>query len=44
MTFRKNIGQIMGLITATINGEVRKYVFNEKGYEQLEDLLKLIEE
>jgi hypothetical protein len=41
MTFRKNPGQVMGLITATINGEVRKYVFNDKGYEPLEDLLSL---
>jgi hypothetical protein len=43
MTFIKNAGQVMGLITATINGEVRKYIFNDKGYEPLEDLLKLIE-
>ena len=35
MTFRKNSGQVMGLITATIDGEVRKYVFNYKGYEPL---------
>jgi hypothetical protein len=41
MTFRKNSGQVMGLITATIDGEVRKYVFNDKGYEPLEDLLDL---
>jgi hypothetical protein len=41
MTFRKTPGQVMGLITATINGEVRKYVFNDKGYEPLEDLLSL---
>jgi hypothetical protein len=41
MTFHKNAGQVMGLITATINGEVRKYVFNDKGYEPLEDLIKL---
>ena len=37
MTFRKNEGQVIGLITATVNGEVQKYVFNEKGYESLED-------
>lgn len=42
MTFIKNAGQVMGLITATINGEVRKYIFNDKGYEPLEDLLKLL--
>jgi len=41
MTFKKKPGQVMGLITATINGEVRKYVFNYKGYEPLEDLLDL---
>jgi hypothetical protein len=32
---------VMGLITTTLNGEVRKYVFNDKGYEPLEDLIKL---
>lgn len=42
MTFKKNPGQVMGLITATINGEVQKYVFNDKGCEPLEDLLKLL--
>lgn len=26
MTFQKNVGQVMGLITTTIDGEVRKYV------------------
>lgn len=41
MTFKKKPGQVMGLITATINGEVRKYVFNDKGYESLDDLLDL---
>ncbi|RKL68069.1 hypothetical protein CR203_06115 [Salipaludibacillus neizhouensis] len=41
MTFQKNEGQVMGLITATIDGEVRKYVFNDQGYEPLEDLLGL---
>lgn len=44
MTFQKNAGQVMGLITATVNGEVRKYVFNDQGYEPLEDLLGLIGE
>ena len=42
MTFRKNAGQVMGLITATVNGEVRRFVFNEQGYEPLEDLLVLV--
>lgn len=41
MTFQKNPGQVMGLITATVNGEVHKYVFNDQGYEALEDLLEL---
>lgn len=39
MTFKKDSGQVMGLVTATINGEVRKYVFNDQGYEPLDDLL-----
>jgi hypothetical protein len=42
MTFQKKSGQVMGLITATINGEVRKFVFNDKGYEKLDDLLELL--
>lgn len=41
MTFRKKSGQAMGLITVTVDGEARKYVFNDKGYELLEDLLEL---
>ena len=41
MTFKKKSGQVMGLITATVNGDVQKYVFNDQGYEELEDLLKL---
>lgn len=41
MTIRKNAGQVMGLITATANSEIQKYVFNEKGYELLVDLLEL---
>lgn len=44
MTFMKNHGQVMGLITATIDGEVRKYVFNDKGYEPLEDLISFTRE
>ncbi|ACB86074.1 hypothetical protein [Natranaerobius thermophilus] len=43
MTFQKNAGQVMGLITATVDGEVRKYVFNDQGYEEIEDLLQLME-
>lgn len=44
MTFLKNAGQVMGIITATVNGEVRKYVFNDQGYEEIENLLKMVEE
>lgn len=42
MTFQKNAGQVMGLITATVNGEVRKYIFNDQGYEKLGDLMQLV--
>ena len=42
MTFQKKPSQVIGLITATINGEVRKYVFNDKGYEKLDDILELL--
>jgi len=42
MTFQKNAGQVMGLITATVDGEVHKYVFNDRGYEKLEDILELL--
>lgn len=41
MTFKKNPGQVMGLITAIINGEVQKYIFNDRGYEPLEEILDL---
>lgn len=41
MTFKKRSGQVMGLITATVNGDVRKYIFNDQGYEELENLLEL---
>ena len=41
MTIKKNPGQVMGLVTASINGNVRKYVFNDSGYESLDDLLDL---
>lgn len=44
MTFKKNAGQVMGLITASVGGEVRKYVFTDGGYESLEDLLVLLED
>ena len=43
MTFKKKPGQVMGLITVTYDGGIRKYVFNDEGYELLEDLLKLDE-
>ncbi len=33
----------MGLITVKNNGAERKYVFNDQGYELLEDLMELKE-
>ena len=42
MSFKKKPGQVMGLIIATLNGEVRKYVFNDKGYEKLDDMILLL--
>ncbi|ENH96255.1 hypothetical protein J416_11782 [Gracilibacillus halophilus YIM-C55.5] len=44
MTFQKKEGQVMGLITAKVNGEVRKFVFNDQGYDALEDILTLFDE
>ena len=41
MTFRKKAGQVMGLITAKTGGEEQTYVFNDRGYELLDDLLQL---
>ncbi|MGP4073245.1 hypothetical protein ACTWQB_11900 [Piscibacillus sp. B03] len=43
MTFRKEAGQVFGMITATVEGHVKKYVFNERGYESMDDLERLIE-
>ena len=45
MSFKKKSGQVMGLITVNIKSEDRKliYIFNEKGYELLDDLLELDE-
>ncbi len=41
MTFRKKAGQVMGLITVKTGDDERTYVFNDRGYELLEDLLQL---
>ncbi len=41
MTFKKKSGQVVGMITATVDGEVKRYVFNENGYEDLDELLML---
>ena len=41
MTFKKNAGQVFGVITVKINNEERIYVFNDRGYECLDDLMKL---
>ncbi len=43
MTFRKKSGQVMGLITVKTGDEERTYVFNDRGYELLDDLLELKE-
>ncbi len=43
MTFKKKAGQVMGLITVKIEGEERTYIFNDRGYELLDDLLQLKE-
>lgn len=45
MTFKKKSGQVMGVITVNIQSEDRKltYIFNEQGYELLDDLLTLDE-
>ena len=40
MTFRKKAGQVMGVITAKVNGKEQTYIFNQYGYEPLEDLLQ----
>lgn len=42
MTFKKNPGQVMGLITATVDGEMRQYVFTDEGYESMADLMVLM--
>ncbi len=43
MTFRKKAGQVIGLITVKLEGDKRTYVFNDCGYELLDDLLELQE-
>ncbi len=43
MTFRKKPGQVMGLITVKTGDDERTYVFNDRGYELLDDLLELKE-
>lgn len=41
MTFKKKSGQVVGMITATVDGEMKRYVFNENGYENLDELMML---
>lgn len=41
MTFKKKSGQVIGMITANINNDVRKYVFTETGYEMLDEISSL---
>ena len=42
MTFKKRSGQVMGVIAVNIKSEDREltYIFNEQGYELLDDLLE----
>ena len=42
MTFKKKAGQVMGLITVKADDE-RVYIFNDRGYELLDELLQLKE-
>ena len=39
MTFRKEAGQVIGIVTATIDGKEHRYVFTDQGYEALDELL-----
>lgn len=41
MTFKKKGGQVMGLITVSIKNEEQIYIFNDHGYEPMDDLLEL---
>ena len=40
MKFSKKPGQVMGLVTVKV-GDERLYVFNDRGYELVDDLLQL---
>ncbi len=41
MTFRKKAGQVMGVITAKTGEDEMTYIFNDRGYELLDDLMQL---
>lgn len=41
MTFRKNAGQVLGLIKVTVDGRDLKYVFSDEGFEALDQILNL---
>ena len=45
MTFKKKSGGVMGVINVNIKNEDREvvYIFNDQGYESLDDLLELNE-
>ncbi len=43
MAFRKKAGQVVGLITVKAEGDEQTYVFNDRGYELLDELLELKE-
>ncbi len=40
MSFSKKSGQVVGIITAEVKGKIRRYVFNDQGYENLDELLR----
>lgn len=41
MTFRKNAGQVLGLINVTVEGRDLEYVFSDQGFEALDQVLNL---
>jgi len=40
MKFSKRAGQVIGLITVKVGDDERVYVFNDRGYELVDDLLQ----
>ena len=40
MTFFKKPGQVVGIITAEVKGKIKRYLYNDQGYENLDELLR----